>query len=242
MEWRDDAFVLRAKPFGEGKLLAEVFTRANGRCGGLAHSQRRAGPLLQPGNLLHAEWRARTVDQLGVFSGLELQRAYAATAMQDSAALAAIGSAAELIRVATPERQAYPALFAALDVLMEQLIEPEVWPALYARFELGLLSALGYGLDLGACALTGAQEDLRRVSPRSGRAASAAAGAPFSDKLLRLPPFLTEPDAQVESGDVADAMALAGWFLERRVFDAAGRGLPDARRRLIEALGHAHRL
>lgn len=243
LEWRDDAFVLRVRAFGEGKLLAEVFAREQGRCGGLAHSHRRAAPLLQPGNLISASWRARSADQLGVFTSLEMQRAYAAQAMQDQAALAAISSAAELIRAATPERQAYPSIFAALEILMEELHEPEIWPALYARFELGLLAALGYGLDLSCCALTGdTSATLRWVSPRSGRAASDEAARDFTDKLLRLPPFLTETSAALSSGDVADAFALAGFFLERRVFDRHGLGLPDARRRLIEALGHSARL
>jgi DNA repair protein RecO (recombination protein O) len=107
---------------------------------------------------------------------------------------------------------------------------------------LGLLAALGYGLDLAACALTGAHDDLAFVSPKSGRAAARAAGAPFSDKLLALPSFLTDAGAELAEGDIADAFALAGFFLERRVFDPMGQGLPDARRRLIETLGHAGRL
>jgi hypothetical protein len=41
---------------------------------------------------------------------------------------------------------------------------------------------------------------------------------------------------------VADALALAGHFLERRVFDPASVGMPPARRRLIERLGMAGRL
>lgn len=242
MDWTDDAFVLGARPFGEGKALAELLARSQGRVGGLAHSGRRSAPALQPGNLLRVSWRARLSDQLGSFSALELIKPYAAAAMSDPAALAALASVAALLRATTAERQPYPGLFEALEVMAEHLHEPQLWPALYARFELGLLAALGYGLDLSACALTGAIEDLAFVSPKSGRAACAAAGAPFADKLLRLPPFLTEPAAALRSGDVADAVALAGFFLERRVLDARGQGLPDARRRLIEALGHSGRL
>jgi DNA repair protein RecO (recombination protein O) len=85
-------------------------------------------------------------------------------------------------------------------------------------------------------------DDLAFVSPRSGRAASREAGEQFADKLLRLPPFLTNPDIPVEEGDVADALALAGYFLERRLFDPQGQGMPPARVRLIERLGFAGRL
>ena len=44
------------------------------------------------------------------------------------------------------------------------------WPQYYVKWECGLLAALGFGLDLGRCVVTGATEDLAYVSPRSGRA------------------------------------------------------------------------
>lgn len=241
MEWTDEAVVLGARPFGEGKALVELFAREHGRTGGLAHSARRTSAALQPGNLLRVGWRARTAEQLGVLAQTELLSPFAASAMNDAGALAAIASTSALLR-ACAERQAYPELFDAVLVLLETLGEPELWPAVYARFELGLLAALGYGLDLGACALSGETEDLAWVSPRSGRAASRAAGAAYADKLLPLPGFLAQPSVAVEQGDVADAFALAGYFLEQRVFERRGEGLPPARRRLIEALGHSSRL
>jgi len=144
--------------------------------------------------------------------------------------------------MATPERQAYPQLYDALIVLIEAMPQNEIWPAIYARFELGLLAALGYGLDLTRCAVTGETDNLRWVSPRTGRAATADAGAPHAELLLKLPPFLTDPEAELVSGDVADAFALAGYFLDRRLFDVKGEGMPEARRRLIERLGFAGRL
>ena len=79
------------------------------------------------------------------------------------------------------------------------------------------------------------------ASPRTGRAATAGLARPLAD-VLRLPPFLVDPEAELKSGDVADAFALAGYFLDRRVFEQKGEGMPDARRRLIERLGFAGRL
>jgi DNA repair protein RecO (recombination protein O) len=242
MEWTDDAIVLGARPFGEGKLVADLFARAHGRFGGVVHGGRRAAPALQAGNLVRAGWKARLSEQLGFFSPLELIEPYAGKALADPTALAGLSTAIALVRACAPERQAYPGLFDALHVVIQTLPEAELWPALYARFEIGLLAEIGYGLDLSRCALTGETVDLAWVSPRTGRAASAEAGAPFADKLLRLPPFLCDAQADIAEGDVADALALAGYFLERRVFDQRGEGLPDARRRLIERLGFAGRL
>lgn len=242
MEWVDDAIVLGARPFGEGKLVAEVFARAHGRFGGVVHAGRKSQPMLQAGNVVHAGWKARLSEQLGFFSPLEMMEPHATRLLDDAAALAGLSSAVSLIRGVTPERQAYPQLYDALIVLLEAMPHRDVWPALYARFELGLLAALGYGLDLSRCAVTGASEGLAWVSPRTGRAATQEAGAPHADVLLRLPPFLLDAEAELKEGDVADAFALAGFFLERRLFDHKGEGLPEARRRLIERLGFAGRL
>ncbi len=242
MEWTDDAIVLGTRPFGEGKLVAEVFARAHGRFGGVVHGGRRAAPALQAGNLVRATWKARLSEQLGFFYPLELVEPHATRLLDDATALAGLSAATALIRAATPERHAYPALYDGLVVLIEAMPGSELWPAIYARFEVGLLGALGYGLDLTQCALTGAREHLAWVSPRTGRAACAEAGAPYADKLLRLSPFLVDSGAALAAGDVADALALCGYFLETRLFDHLGEGAPPARARLIERLGFAGRL
>ncbi|MGH6951062.1 MAG: DNA repair protein RecO [Vitreimonas sp.] len=242
MEWVDDAIVLGARHFGEGKLVAEVFSRAHGRFGGVVHAGRKSQPILQAGNLVHCGWKARLSEQLGFFYPLELVEPHATRLLDDPIALAGLSSAVSLVRGAAAERQAYPQLYDALIVLIEAMPHREIWPALYARFELGLLGALGYGLDLSRCAVTGATEGLAWVSPRTGRAATYEAGAPHADVLLRLPPFLVDAEAELKEGDVADAFALSGYFLERRLFDQKGEGLPEARRRLIERLGFAGRL
>jgi DNA repair protein RecO (recombination protein O) len=242
MEWTDSAIVLGARSFGEGKLVAEVFARAHGRFGGVVHAGRKSQPILQAGNVVHCGWKARLSEQLGFFNPLELIEPHATKLLDDPVALAGLSSAVALIRGAAAERQAYPQLYDALMVLIEAMPQSEIWPALYARFELGLLAALGYGLDLSRCAVTGETEGLAWVSPRTGRAATYDAGAPHADVLLRLPSFLVDAEAQLEEGDVADAFALSGYFLERRVFDQKGEGMPESRRRLIERLGFAGRL
>ena len=242
MEWVDDAIVLGTRHFGEGKLVAEVFSREHGRYGGVVHVGRKSQPILQAGNVVHAGWKARLSEQLGFYSPLELIEPHATRLLDDPIALAGLSSAVTLIRSATPERQAYPQLYDALIVLIEAMPHHEIWPAIYARFELGLLSAMGYGLDLSRCAVTGQTESLAWVSPRTGRAATYDAGAPHAKLLLRLPPFLVDAEAELKQGDVADAFALAGYFLERRVFDQRGENLPETRRRLIERLGFAGRL
>jgi DNA repair protein RecO (recombination protein O) len=105
-----------------------------------------------------------------------------------------------------------------------------------ARFEFGFLAELGFGLDLAACAATGATSDLIYVSPRSGRAVSRAAGEPYRDRLMRLPEFLRANAEPASAAELADAFALTGFFLDRHAFGPRGLALPDARGRFIAAI------
>src|SRR5688572_3019032 len=156
MDWSDEGIFLYAKPLGEANAVAEFFTRAHGRHLGLVRGgrSRRIRPLLQPGNLLRVTWRARLSEHLGGFN-VEMIEAHAARVLDDAAALAAIGSLAGLARL-LPERDPHPELYAATTEVLRAFDRPEVWPALLVRWELQLLQELGFGLDLSACAATGA--------------------------------------------------------------------------------------
>ncbi|MDE3115843.1 MAG: DNA repair protein RecO C-terminal domain-containing protein, partial [Pseudomonadota bacterium] len=108
------------------------------------------------------------------------------------------------------------------------------WAPLYVRWEVGLLDELGFGLDLSQCAATGATDDLTHVSPRSGRAVSSAAAAPYRGRLLPLPQFLLGSQNAVTADDIAAGLKLTAYFLAERVLIPHGRQMPQARLRLEE--------
>ena len=91
------------------------------------------------------------------------------------------------------------------------------------------------------CASSGAREDLIYVSPKSGRAVSASAGAPWRDRLLPLPAFLKGQGERGSPGpeDIAAAFRLTGHFLLRDLFAPRGLDLPDSRRAFLAAAGRA---
>ncbi|MEO1291919.1 MAG: DNA repair protein RecO C-terminal domain-containing protein [Pseudomonadota bacterium] len=102
---------------------------------------------------------------------------------------------------------------------------------------LGLLEALGYGLDLSNCAVTGQTQELVWVSPKSGRAVSRAAGDPYADRLLPLPDFL-RLGGRGTPEEIAAALRLSGFFLSKWVAPAVSREEPiAARERLTAVLG-----
>ncbi len=235
--WRDEALLLATRRHGEGDAIVELLTPSRGRHAAVVKggAGRRQGPSLQPGNSLVVEWRARLENHIGT-ARVEPVRSRAGAIMADGDALAALTSAAALAIAFLPERAAQPALYAATVALADALAAGPGWPETYARWELMLLAELGFALDLSECAATGATEGLVWVSPKSGRAVSAEAGAPYADRLLPLPGFLlgaAEPDA----AGVAQALRLSGWFLEREAAPSFGLdGLPPARARLAERL------
>jgi len=239
MEWTDNGIVLGTRRHGETSAILELVTRAHGRHLGLvrggAGSRLRA--VLQPGNSLHATWRARLDEHLGHFT-VEGLRLRTGALLASPHAVCAVTHLAALIRL-LPERDPHLRVFEAFETILDHLDAPLDAAMRVVRFELQLLSELGFGLDLSACAASGARQDLVYVSPKSGRAVSRMAGEAWRDKLLRLPSFLTAAEAAPTPAELADGFALTGYFLARHAFEPRGQALPDARAQFIAAIARA---
>ena len=233
MEWRDEGIVLAARPHGETGSVVELLTRDQGRHAGLVHGgqSRRHGAVLQIGNLVAARWTGRLPENLGTYR-CELVESHAARVLDDPSQLAALASAAALSCKALPEREPHPACFEGFLALL-QALPGDYWAEVYVRWELALLTELGFGLDLSACAAGGDNDQLAYVSPKTGRAVSLAAGEPYRDRLLPLPGFLLGRGGGGPA-EVGRGLALTGYFLERSVFAPHHRRFPAARRRLAE--------
>ena len=239
MQWEDEGVILRARPHGERNAIVTAFTRDHGRCAGLARgvlaSTRRL--TLQPGALTRLRWRARLEEQLGSFAAEPL-RSYGTPLLPFPGPLAALNAVCALTDAGFAERAPHPDFYPRLLALLAVLPDPG-WAAAYARWELELLTALGFGLDLRACAVSGVVTDLIYVSPRSGRAVSSAVGAPYHDKLLPLPAFLREtpPTDTPTLGAVRAGLRLTGYFLARHV---TAPHPPPARERLLQWLARSN--
>lgn len=239
MEWTDEGFVLATRRHGERGLVVHALTRRHGRHAGLVRGGqgRRTGTVFQIGNRLALVWKARLAEHLGALTG-ELLHGHAARFIDDSTRLACLAASAAMAEAALPEREPHPRMFEGFANLCDALDRDEGWARGYVEWELALLAELGFGLDLSRCAATGKADELSFVSPKSGQAVSAEAGAPYHGKLLRLPPFLLPQRVESRPGsrDLLDGLTLTGYFLERRVFAPHGRKLPAARGRFVDAL------
>lgn len=237
MDWRDTGILLSLRKHGENSAIADVFTPAHGRHAGVVRgaSSRKLGPVLQPGAQLDVQWRARLEEHLGSYA-MELQRSRAAQAMGSRLALAGLNAVVGLLGFCLPEREPHIALYRRSEALLDLLGQDEIWPLAYLQWEMALLEEMGFGLDLGSCAVTGAEVGLCYVSPKSGRAVSAKGAGDWVDKLLPLPSVLRGEGAS-EDSEIVEALRVTGYFLEQKLAPALGtRPLPEARARLIDRL------
>ncbi|WP_209425180.1 DNA repair protein RecO [Pararhodobacter sp. SW119] len=241
MDWEAEGIALRIRPHGESAAILTALTADRGVHAGVVRggAGRRLAPVLQPGAHLHLHWRARLNDHLGAYT-VEPLRAHAAALMADPDRLAALSAVCALAAFALPEREPQPRLFAATLGLLARLAAGGPWFGAYLAWERLLLEETGYGLDLTRCALSGATEGLTLISPRTGRAVTAAAAGAYAARLLPLPRLLADPDAMPADAapddaraEMAQGLATTGHFLARVLAPALGdRPLPNARAHL----------
>jgi DNA repair protein RecO (recombination protein O) len=234
MEWDAPAIILDVRPYGEGDAVATVMTQEHGLHRGLARGGASRGKVAtwQPGNMVQVQWTARLSDQLGSFTG-EMIHAGASYAMQEAMSLAMLTAVCAVAEGALPEREALPRVFDGLLHLIPRLPLGDSLLTEVVRWELTVLSDLGYGLDLSACAVTGRTEGLTHVSPKTGRAVTDEGAGEWAARLLPLPGFLTD-SAPPDLVGWRDGLRLTGHFLARDAFGHQHRPLPQARRMLYD--------
>lgn len=240
MDWNDEGLILGVRKHGETSAIVELMTPSRGRHLGLVRGGRskRMRPVLQAGNTVKAHWHARLEDHLGTYT-IEGQELRAGQLMASQAAIYGVQTIASHLRL-LPERDPHPGLYRAAFVLMDNFEQPEIAASLMVRFELALLEELGFGLDLSCCASTGDTKALVYVSPKSGRAVSEGAGAPWAEKMLALPGFLNQYDeawARLPSLiEIDHGFKLSEYFLTRHIYGPRAIKPPDERAGFIRTL------
>jgi len=237
MDWTDQGTILAVRRHGETSAIVEIFTELHGRHAGVVRgaTSRKIAPFLQPGSHVAATWRARLEDHLGSFA-LEPLKSRAAAVMDGRLELAGLNAITGLLCFSLPEREAHAGLYRQSMALLDMLGETEAWPLAYMRWELALLEEIGFGLDLSACAVTGASDDLIYVSPKTGRAVSRSGAGDWADKLLPLPRCLVTA-APMDVAEISAGLRTTGHFLKTWLTPALGdRPLPASRQRFADLL------
>lgn len=236
MDWQDEGTVIAVRMHGESSAIIEVFTGAHGRHAGVVRggASRRMAAVLQPGSQVAVTWSARLADHIGTFTVEPLR--YRSGLMADRLPLSGLNAICAMLHVALPEREPHPALWRATMALLDALERDPHWPLLYLRWEMALLEELGFGLDLGRCAVTGSREGLAYVSPKTGRAVSVEGAGEWAARLLPLPQVLLGQGPAM-GDELLAGLTVTAHFLNRGLEPVLNnRALPVARARLIELL------
>lgn len=235
------AIVCAVRPHGEHGAIVRALTEEAGLLAGYVQGGRssRLRPLLIPGNVVRATFRARTAEQLASLA-VELEHSRAPL-LSEPLPAAAIDWACALTAATLPEGAPYPAIHSALAAVLDAVEAAPAargWAVALVRYELLLLGELGFGLDLTECAVTAVRAGLVYVSPRTGRAVSVEGAAGHEHKLLPLPAFLTQGG---EAGwpDIFAGLALTGHFVRQSLLPERRVDILAARERLIERLKRA---
>ena len=225
MEWADEGLIIHTRPYSDSQLIVTLLTPAHGKRSGMVRlSRQKYGNPYQLGTLTRAHWQARLESHLGTLR-LEVLKALGAPFLFDPLRLKCLTCASVLVYDLLPEHDAHPQTYLDFITFLETL--SSLTPLKnYVTFELALLKELGYGLELGACAVTGTTENLVYVSPKTGRAVSREAAKPYQHKLLTLPAFLRDPQAPASQEDLQAGVTLTGYFLEKCLYGPSGKKLP----------------
>ena len=235
-DWQSDGIILSVRPHGEGNAVVSLLTAEYGRHAGLVRggASKKMRGTMQLGNRVRASWRARLSEQLGQMQ-IELTQAVAARLLDSPMRLAGLASICALLEGTLPEREPQAGLYAGTDALLSLITmddDDTSWLEGYVKWELGLLHAAGYRLNLDRCAASGETTNLAYVSPKSGGAVSQHHAGKFANRLLALPRFLGGMVCPVH--DWVAGLDLTGHFLAKRVFAAHNADIPAARRRLAD--------
>lgn len=242
----DNAIVCTVRRHGESSIIVRIMTMEQGLCAGYVRAghARAQRPVWQPGNIINGQLKSRIEGQLASLTGeLVTSRAPHYSEAMASEAISWICHATAFM---LPENQNYQTLYRGCAALLDAVtLAPSArgWAQALVRYEALLLAELGFGLDLESCAVTGDEDDLAYVSPRSGRAVSRAAAQGYRKQLLRLPPFLIDGHDNakqiVQPEDISDGLTLTGYFLKKHCFSERGQDIFDGRNRLVDRLNAA---
>lgn len=235
------AIICALRNHGEHGAVIRLMTPAHGLQAAYVRGARgrRMRPVLIAGNVVQAHLSARTDAQLPQAT-VELVHSRGPLIAEPLPA-AAIEWATVLTATVVPEGQPYPRLYEALEGLLDAVeAAPSAsgWGTAMVRYELLLLAQLGFGLDLERCAVSGSNDRLVAVSPKSGRAVSAAEAEPYAGRLLALPPFVRK-GGPASWEEIDQGLALTGHFLIRDLVSERSRFVTEARARLVERLRRA---
>jgi len=239
MRIEDKGIIIGLTEFGERKAVLRCFTAEHGVMAGMisGYQNRNKRADYQLGNLVSLSWQARLREHLGSFH-ISVDKYTNINIYNDKYKLLSLVSICEILVTILPEHESYEELYYLTKAYILSISGEGSWWRSYIILELGLLSYIGYGLELDKCTVTNGYEDLYYISPRSGKAVSYEAGRAYHDKLFIIPPLLRhidEGERECELNEIYETLRITKYFLEK-AFSEMRKSMPYSRNLLAQSL------
>ncbi len=236
MQFVDEGYIIGLRKHSESSLILTVLTRNHGKTTGYVKNciHKKNLGIYQLGNSIKVDAYSRIDDNM-ISLKVELQHAYSVNFMFNPQKLAVLSSFCTLCCKCLPEQAPIDDLYNYADIFITS-INDENWLAHYCFFEYNFLDNLGIGLDINECAITGSTDNLRYISPKTGRAVCEDVGFIYKEKLFSYPQFIMKPNYSPQKNEIADLLKMTEFFLQKNFFNTHGLKFPENRASLLKQL------
>lgn len=227
MKIASEGYIVAIKKIQEKGLILNIFSKEHGLVSG--YSRFNSKQPFTHGSFGNFTFKSRLAEHLGNLT-FEPSKEHLSKVIycptKSRLFLLALDSIATFLEAGEPHHSIFDALenfFAKVTHKAEAIDDI----ANYLRFEYQLLQGIGYGLDFSQCAVSGSSDELSFISPKTGAVVSHSVGAPYQDKLLKIPALYFQDDYELQ--DLIDASLINELILTKfvilpsfRNFDSAG--------------------
>ena len=210
---KDKGIIITKRKFGESSLLIKILSQNHGIYFSLVKNalKKNNNSIYQAGNLVDFNWIAKNENDLGNFK-IEIIKSYLNHIIFNKTKLESFNKIFLIIDRFIPDRDNNPELFnELLKIIVQSQLEEKKFMSLFIRFCFFLIKNLGYGVDFSQCSVSGVN-NVAFISPKTGNAVCAKVGKKYEKKLLHIPKFLLQNEAEIENIDIKNGIKLLDFF------------------------------
>ncbi len=226
MNWDDEGFLISKNRYNENSLIAEIFTKSHGKISGIIFggTSKKIKNYLQIGNQLYVNYNSKNENKIGYFKA-EILKAHSPFFFDSPKKLLCISSGMQLIKILTAESQKNIIIHNLLIKFFE-FLDSQTWVRDYIFWELDLLSALGYNLELKEIVEKDLLDNKIIYKVKSSN----------QNKLI--PNFLVEKDGvnHIDDKSLLAGLKLVGDFLEKTILKPNNLNYPLNRLQFTNSL------
>ena len=209
MKLNDQGLFLFSKKHGEKFLVLSIFSKKNGLIKALSRITKSKSHALLNLDQISFELSYKNKDMYGFIKYDQMK----SNKIDDNFFITLKASASELCLKLFPTWEENIFIFESL-VNISNLINSDKISLIhkYVCWEFNLLNALGYGLNLKECSVTG-KPDVFYISPKSGNSVCYEVGKKYEKKLFKIPKFLKNMNSQPKLDELEICLKISGYFL-----------------------------